>query len=135
MNKEQLIDYLNGLFQMASSLSDYIGPSYIKVDCYLKEEFKEEFCNNYNIKGLDIKKSNKTIETALLDWFGTDEKIIESILYWLNINNIKIKTIYYFSEDLLNNLNNQHQDFYFLEDIIIAESSEYIIILLLGNNE
>ena len=37
MNKEQLIDYLNGLFQMASSLSDYIGPSYIKVDCYLKE--------------------------------------------------------------------------------------------------
>ena len=135
MNKEQLIDYLNGLFQMASSLSDYIGPSYIKVDCYLKEEFKEEFCNNYNIKGLDIKKSNKTIETALLDWFGTDEKIIESILYWLNINNIKIKTIYYFSEDLLNNLNNQHQDFYFLEDIIIADSSEYIIILLLGNNE
>lgn len=135
MNKEQLIDYLNGLFQMASSLSDYIGPSYIKVDCYLKEEFKEEFCNNYNIKELDIKKSNKTIETALLDWFGTDEKIIESILYWLNINNIKIKTIYYFSEDLLNNLNNQHQDFYFLEDIIIAESSEYIIILLLGNNE
>ena len=135
MNKEQLIDYLNGLFQMASSLSDYIGPSYIKVDCYLKEEFKEEFCNNYNIKGLDIKKSNKTIETALLDWFGTDEKIIESILYWLNINNIKIKTIYYFSEDLLNNLNNQHQDFYFLEDIIIAEISEYIIILLLGNNE
>lgn len=135
MNKEQLIDYLNGLFQMASSLSDYIGPSYIKVDCYLKEEFKEEFCNNYNIKKLDIKKSNKTIETALLDWFGTDEKIIESILYWLNINNIKIKTIYYFSEDLLNNLNNQHQDFYFLEDIIIAESSEYIIILLLGNNE
>ncbi len=135
MNKEQLIDYLNGLFQMASSLSDYIGPSYIKVDCYLKEEFKEEFCNNYNIKGLDIKKSNKTIETALLDWFGTDEKIIESILYWLNINNIKIKTIYYFSEDLLNNLNNQQQDFYFLEDIIIAEISEYIIILLLGNNE
>ena len=135
MNKEQLIDYLNGLFQMASSLSDYIGPSYIKVDCYLKEEFKEEFCNNYNIKGLDIKKSNKKIENAILDWFGTDEKIIESILYWLNINNIKIKTIYYFSEDLLNNLNNQQQDFYFLEDIIIAEISEYIIILLLGNNE
>ena len=94
MNKEQLIDYLNGLFQMASSLSDYIGPSYIKVDCYLKEEFAEKFRENYNLKEVKIEKSSKNIESALLDWFGTDKKIIESILYWLNINYIKIKSIY-----------------------------------------
>ena len=135
MNKEQLIDYLNGLFQMASSLSEYIGPSYIKVDCYLKEEFKEKFRDNYNLKEVNIEKSSKNIEAALLDWFGLDKRIIESILYWLNMNYIKIKSIYYLSEDLLNNLNTQQKDFYFLEDIIIAESEEYIIVLLLGNNE
>ena len=34
--------YLEGILNMASSLSKNIGPSYVKVDCYIKEDFKEQ---------------------------------------------------------------------------------------------
>lgn len=103
MNIYQLTNYLNCLFQMSSSLSNYIGLSYTKIDCYSKQKFKE----HYNLKELNIDKTSKNIETALLDWFRSDKKIIERILYCLNMNYVKIKSIYYPSSNLLSYLNSQ----------------------------
>lgn len=39
MNEEYIEGYLNGLMHISSSISNYIGPSYIEVYCYKKKNY------------------------------------------------------------------------------------------------
>ena len=128
--------YLEGLLNIASSLSKNIGPSYIKVDCYEKKTFKENFCKKYKIekKELNLIKSTESLETALLDWIQ-DQKIVESVLYWFNIKLRKEKTIYQSDEKLISILDEKQRDFYSLEDLFFVECDQFIFVFLLGNNE
>ncbi len=129
--------YLEGLLNMASSLSKNIGPSYIKVDCYLKEDFKEQLSKYYKvpIDKINLLKTNETLESALSNWFGNENKIIESITYWFNLKVKGAKVIYYSEEELKNILDNKQMDFYCLDDLFFVESKEYIFVFQLGNNE
>ena len=129
--------YLEGILNMASSLSKNIGPSYIKVDCYLKEDFKEQLSKYYKvpIDKINFLKTNETLESALSNWFGNENKIIESITYWFNLKVKGAKVIYYSEEELKNILDNKQMDFYCLDDLFFVESKEYIFVFQLGNNE
>ncbi len=129
--------YLEGLLNMASSLSKNIGPSYIKVDCYLKEDFKEQLSKYYKvpIDKINLLKTNETLESALSNWFGNENKIIESITYWFNLKVKGAKVIYYSEEELKSILDNKQMDFYCLDDLFFVESKEYIFVFQLGNNE
>ena len=129
--------YLEGLLNMASSLSKNIGPSYIKVDCYLKEDFKEQLSKYYKvpIDKINLIKTNETLESALSNWFGNENKIIESITYWFNLKVKGAKVIYYSEEELKSILDNKQMDFYCLDDLFFVESKEYIFVFQLGNNE
>ena len=129
--------YLEGLLNMASSLSKNIGPSYVKVDCYIKEDFKEQLSKYYKvpIDKINLIKTNETLESALSNWFGGENKIIESITYWFNLKVKGAKVIYYSEEELKNILDNKQMDFYCLDDLFFVESKEYIFVFQLGNNE
>ncbi len=121
---------------MASSLSQNIGPSYIKVDCYKKETFDKEFKNYYRInEKINLIETNKKLETALLDWFGNEKKIIESITYWFELKISKDNKVYLSEKKLRDELDNKRKDFYTLDDLMFIEIDKYIIVLLLGNNE
>ena len=129
--------YLEGLLNMASSLSKNIGPSYVKVDCYIKEDFKEQLSKYYKvpIDKINLIKTNETLEYALSNWFGNETKIIESITYWFNLKVKGAKVIYHSEEELKNILDNKQMDFYCLDDLFFVESKEYIFVFQLGNNE
>lgn len=136
MELEYLSGYLTGLMNMSSSLSTYIGPSYIKVHCYEKNSFKEEFKKNYKLKEeVELIETNQSLETTLLDWFGDDKKMIESITYWFNLTYPGDKKVYYVSDDLKNTLDNKRRDFYCLDDLFIVECKNKEFVFLLGNNE
>ena len=136
-NKISISSYLEGVLNMASSLSKNIGPSYVKVDCYYKKDFKEQFSKIYKISKDDInlKETNKSLESALFDWFENENKIIESIVYWFNIKEKGPKKIYSSEENLVYLLDKKQMDFYCLDDLFFVESNSYIIVFLLGNNE
>ena len=134
MEKVYLSGYLEGLLNMASSLSDYIGPSYIKVDCYNKKDFKEEFCKNYEIKEFNMIKKEEKLYSPLFNWLN-DKKLVESIIYWFEIHVHGEKQVYYPDESLINILDDKRKDFYSLDDMFFVETKKYIFVFLLGNNE
>ena len=117
--------YLTGLLNMASSLSDYIGPSYIKVNCYEKKKFKKEFSEIYKI--------NKE-EINLIECFQ-DKKMVDSITYWFNVTIRGDKKVYLAEEKLVNILDSKRNDFYSLDDLFFVECKKYMFVFLLGNNE
>ena len=128
--------YLTGLLNMASSLSQNIGPSYVKVNCYEKKTFKKEFCDFYEIKKEEINliDTEQSLETTLLDWFQ-DKKMVESITYWFNLTIRGDKKVYLAEEKLINILDSKRKDFYSLDDLFFVECKKYIFVFLLGNNE
>lgn len=135
--KDYLTSYLSGIMNMASSLSKSIGPSYAKVDCYDKKNFKKEFCNYYKIKEEDLNliDTPNSLETTLLDWFIDEKEIVESITYWFNLKDRGEKKVYLSDEKLVNLLCDKRKDFYFLDDLFFVECNKKIYVFLLGNNE
>ena len=74
--KDYLSSYLEGIFNMASSISKSIGCSYIKVDAYNKDTFEEDFKKNYKLKeNINLIETSNSLKTTLLDWFQNEENI------------------------------------------------------------
>ena len=127
MNKSYLKAYLDGLMNMASSLSKSLGPSYILVDCYDKKEFEKQFKIEYS-------PTTQSFEDKLKEWFVDDLKAVESIIHWTNrylkeekiIYNVNQKDIEIFEKKTL---------FYIIDDMFILETKDYLITYILGNNE
>lgn len=127
MNKLYLSAYLDGLLNMASSLSKSIGPSAISVNCYEKKEFSKEF-------KIDYSPTLLTYKEKLEEWFIDDQYAVESILYWTNRYVKDIKKIYTVNYDDLD-LFKKHNPYYTIEDIFILETTKYLITFVIGNNE
>ena len=132
--------YLKGIMNIASSISKNIGLSYIDVEVYNKERFKEEFCEYHriNIKELELNQRQNELKEALKEWFLDDKKIIESIIYWINNKLGKEKQIYKTTNkiiDLLCSNNKGNTIFYTVEDVMFIEYEKEIIVFILGNNE
>lgn len=134
--KDYLSSYLEGIFNMASSISKSIGCSYIKVDAYNKDTFEGDFKQNYKLKeNINLIETSNSLKTTLLDWFQNEENIVESITYWFNLKSLEIKNIYLSEEKLVSILNEKKMDFYNLEDLFFVEYKNIIFVFLLGNNE
>ena len=70
MKKKLMSHYLEGLLNMASSVSKSISPSYVKVNCYNKKDFKEKFIKEYRIKeDLKLIETKESLTSTLLNWF------------------------------------------------------------------
>ncbi len=134
--KEYLSSYLEGITNMASSISNAIGHSYVKVDAYDKKTFQEEFKKNYHLKeNIKLIEINKSLKTTLLDWFQNEEKIVESIICWFYLKINEEPKVYLPEENLVSTLDEKRIDFYFLDDLFFLECKNYIFVFLLGNNE
>ena len=127
MNKLYLSAYLDGLLNMSSSLSKSIGPSLISVNCYDKEEFNKEY-------KIDYSPTSQSYKDKLEEWFVDDQKAVESILYWTNRYIKEIKKIYTINKKDLD-LFKKDNPLYFIEDVFILETTNYMITFVLGNNE
>lgn len=134
--KDYLSSYLEGICNMASSVSKSIGYSYVKVDAYDKLSFQEEFKNNYKIKeDINLVETSNSLDTTLLNWFQKEEKIVESITYWFRLKTNEEPKIYLSEEKLVSTLDEKRMDFYNLEDLFFVECKNIIFVFLLGNNE
>lgn len=139
MNSRDIDFYLRGIMNMASSASKSIGPSYVEVECYDKDEFLEEFKKNYRvtINIEELEKTDNNLKNVIGNWFYNEEKIAESIDYWFNLHLDNIENIYVPSVDTINEIeeNKVNSYFYIIEDLIFVELKDKIIVFILGNNE
>ena len=120
MNKLYLSAYLDGLLNMASSLSKSIGPSSVSINCYDKKEFDKEY-------KIDYSPTSLSYEDKLKEWFIDEPIIVESILK-------EIKKLYVINNKDLD-LFKKDNPLYFIEDVFILETTNYMITFVLGNNE
>ena len=133
--KDYLSSYLEGICNMASSISRSIGYSYIKVDAYDKSSFQEDLKKNYQLKeDINLIETSNSLEATLLNWFQ-EEKIVESITYWFNLKINENPKVYLSEEKLVTTLDEKRMDFYNLEDLFFVECKNIIFVFLLGNNE
>ncbi len=141
MYQKGLSYYLSGMMNLASSLSTWIGPSYIEVECYEKEQALSNLIKDYHLpkeeyKMEEVKESFKDLLKELL---GDDKKLIESIDYWINFNigePIKIKTPT--NRQIIDKLGRSeggNSPFYIVDNLYWIEFQEYILFFIIGNNE
>ena len=131
MDNYQLISYTKGLMNLASSLSKNIGPSYVTVKYFTKKEFE----NLVNRKKINIYDSNMTLKDILNAWFN-DDKIVEALIYWLEIHLDEPTNIYQSNSDFHDTLMEQEMTpFSFIEDVYLVEYKNFIMCLIMGNNE
>jgi len=125
---------------MATTLSNYIGPSDVTVLCYKKDNFKEQIAKDYKIDSNKIEtiKTNETLEELLKEYYSNDKKIIPALLYHINNTLKEVKNIYKPNNYLIEKLSgseNKYCVFYTVEDIFIVESNNYMYLFVLGNFE
>ena len=137
-----LINYISGLTNMASSCSKKIGPSYVEAECYNLTDEKKYFAQHHEIKVKDMTKTelNITLKELLINIFGNDiPKLIEGLLHWINIEAgpcLKIETIE--NMKLIDSLGLSEKGttpFYILDEIYIIKCKKMVIYLLIGNDE
>ena len=135
-------NYFSGLFNMASSCSDYIGPSYVDCDCLDSNNFKAGFAEIYEIpeKELELEKMDSTYEELLKTIFGDNKKIIEGISHWSKIKLGEVQEIYTINElskidKYISASEGGLGPFYTLDDIYFIVFKKEVLVLLIGNDE
>ena len=135
-------EYISGLVNMASSVSDWMGVSFMDAICFKKEKFLEEFSYLHNIKKEDIKihETNISLEEFIKNYFGNDKKLIEGLSYWITRKVGVFKRI--FEQDSNSKLNELLEKshygktpFFFIEDVVFIEFEKTVIAFITGNNE
>ena len=71
-------EYISGLVNMASSVSTWMGVSFMDAICFEKENYLDDFSKFHNIKKEDIKihETNISFEEFIKNNFGEDKKLI-----------------------------------------------------------
>ena len=128
--------FLRGVTEMASSVSTYIGPSYVVTECYEKDDYEEEFKYVHGLKtNLKLELVNETFKEVLASLFGEDKKIIDGLLYLFSRYSDNFNKIYTINDKTILEKIEKKVMFYFLEDIYFIEGDNIVFCLIMGNNE
>lgn len=135
-------EYISGLVNMASSVSDWMGVSFMDAICFNKESFLDDFSKFHKIKKEDIKihESNISLEEFIKNNFGEDKKIIDGLSYWITRKaGDFIKVYEQDSNSKLNELLEKSEygktPMFFIENVVFIEFDNMIISFITGNNE
>lgn len=135
-------EYISGLVNMASSVSSWMGVSFMDAICFKKDSFLDDFATFHKIKKEEIKihEINISLEEFIKNNFGEDKKIIEGLSYWITRKGGEFKKV--FEQDSNSKLNEllEKSDygktpFFFVENVVFIEFEKMIIAFITGNNE
>lgn len=135
-------EYISGLVNMASSVSEWMGVSFMDAICFKKESYLDDFAYLHNIKKEEIKiyEINISLEDFIKNNFGEDKKLVEGLSYWIKRKAGDFKRIYVQDDDsklneLLEKSDYAKTPMFFIEDVVFIEFENMIISFITGNNE
>lgn len=135
-------EYISGLVNMASSMSSWMGPSFMDAICFNKDDYLEKFSSFHKIKKEDIKlhELNISLEEFIKNNFGEDKKLIEGLSYWIKRKAGDFKKIYVQDDnsklnELLEKSQYKKTPFFFIENVVFIEFENMVIAFITGNNE
>ena len=134
--------YLNGVAELASACSEWIGYSSITVCVYAPEEFPERFRKEYRIrKPVAPVESSETFKQTLVQWLGaTSYRLCDHVVGIFEYELGKAKRVLRAADEksLIDDLSGSERGFgayYFTEDVFFVEFPEHTIVFIMGNNE
>lgn len=133
-------NYLNGMFILACSISKRIGLSYARVVVLNKNNWLQEFCQNYQLdnKKIVFSRRKRKFANILNAYFGNKDTLTKALIGKIRDLLGNEKNVYY-SENgyLIDALGGSKglSGFYFVEDVFFIEYEEVMVILMIGNNE
>ena len=141
MNVNEINCYLNGLFDTASSVSVWMGPSYVCAKAFENGGFFAGFYEHYRLDPDVLAETAQTLDGFLKLWFGdeenSDKKINRSLCYHMEKYLGKAEKVYFAKEDFLPKLEKKNSPvpFTFVEDMAAVRFEKYTVCFVLGNNE
>ena len=133
--------YLSGLLDTASSVSVWMGPSYVVAEVFENDGFFAEFYGYYRLDPDVLLDTVTSFETLLKQWFGDEEKpdkkTVSALLYHMEKCFGKAEKVYSVKEDSLPKLEKKNSPvpFTFVEDMAVVRFEKYTVCYVLGNNE
>ena len=135
-------EYISGLVNLASSVSSYMGCSFMDAVCFKTKDIIKNVSDFYKIKKEEIKTHEVSIslEKFIENFFGNDKKLIDGLSYWITLKAGKLIKVYEQDDDsklndLLSNSRYGKTPFYFVDDVTIIEFEKMTIVFVTGNNE
>ncbi|MBR2833920.1 MAG: hypothetical protein IKE75_05850 [Bacilli bacterium] len=131
--------YINGLLDMASSVSKKMSYSYMRADCFNLSGYKKDFLKYYKIslEKLEIVKVSESLKNIFSLFF--DDDILNNLLYLIKRDTGDEVNIYTVDDsDFLDGLSCFKVGsfpFYTVEVVYLVEFWEYMICFVIGNNE
>ena len=133
--------YLSGLLDTASSVSVWMGPSYVVAEVFENDGFLAEFYGYYRLDPDVLLDTVTSFETLLKQWFGDEEKpdkkTVSALLYHMEKCFGKAEKVYSVKEESLPKLEKKNSPvpFTFVEDMAVVRFEKYTVCFVLGNNE
>lgn len=137
----RLSSYLNGVMDLASALSEWIGYSSAGVSAYTKDGWEEAFRRHYHVRDFTPVPVEETLYQNLVQWFGSTsfglaKNAIGCITHRLGeplqvCRAADEKTLI----DKLSSCNGGIGAYYFTEDVFFVEFKTHVLAFLMGNFE
>lgn len=141
MDLNEINCYLSGLLDTASSVSVWMGPSYVVAEVFENDGFLAEFYGYYRLDPDVLLDTVTSFETLLKQWFGDEEKpdkkTVSALLYHMEKCFGKAEKVYSVKEDSLPKLEKKNSPvpFTFVEDMAVVRFEKYTVCFVVGNNE
>ena len=135
--------YLNGLLNMASACSDWIGCSEITAACYAPGEFPARFCREFGLKAEEVRllPVKETLYQTLVTWLGGKNASLTKELCRLIHGELGEPTAILRAEhekaliDRIGWGDGGRGPYYFTDELFFARFPEAVVCFILGNNE
>lgn len=141
MDLNELNCYLNGLLDTASSVSVWMGPSYVDAKVFENDGFFAGFYEYYRLDPDVLLDTVTAFDTLLKQWFGdeekSDKKTVSALLYHIEKCFGKAEKVYSAKEDFLSLLEKKNSPvpFTFVEDMAVVKFEKHTVCFVVGNNE
>ena len=142
-DRERVNAYLSGLFDMASSLSEWIGRSYIEVYCFDPDDWRAAFAQHFALQTEDVQfeASEKTMRQMLVQWLGGAEPALtDSLMYHIHSQIGDPIAVWQTPQDSrlpgkLSWSQGGESPFYTAEDLFFVQFPQMVVCIMAGNNE
>lgn len=133
--------YIQGLFDLASSVSVWMGPSYSRAYLLENGKFEKELKENYKLNAAMFSNSGLSFCDLIYQLFGceneTDKKVSESLVYHIKKELGEPERADVIDEEYIEILEKRSSPFPFtcVEEAATVRFEKYTMLLVVGNNE
>ena len=137
----ELNAYIQGLFDLASSVSVWMGPSYARAYLFENGKFEKELKENYKLNPGMFIYSGLSFGDLIYQLFGyeneTDKKVSESLIYHIKKELGEPERAEIIDEEYTEILEKRSSPFPFtcVEEAAVIKFEKYTMLLVVGNNE